>query len=168
MATTVKNLMVELKSFDNDNLRIRIDNPKDSVTRAAVAEAFQPAFTNGWITTNKGSVAGYIGELVLETSIKISLEGEDFYVTPNELTLAGTTPQTLTVTGAQIQGYNIKNLQSSGSPPLTESNISVTIAENGLTATVVMDQGTSSYRGSFNLILVILGQEVTIPCTFNH
>lgn len=162
--STVKNVMVELRSFDNDNLRIRIDNPKTGITRAEIADAFQPAFTNSWIITSKGSTAGYIGEVVLETSTKISLEGNDYYVTPNSLTLEDTVEQTLTITGAQVQGFNIKNFTSSGTPPLTPKNVNVIIAENGLSVAVAMS--TSSYTGSFDLILIILGQEITIPCSF--
>lgn len=162
--STIKNVMVELRSFDNDNLRIRIDNPKTNITRAEIADAFQTAFTNNWIITSKGSTAGYIGEVVLETSTKISLEGDDYYVTPNSLTLNGTVEQTLTITGAQVQGFNIKNFTSSGSPPLTPKNVNVIIAENGLSVAVAMS--VSSYTGNFDLILIILGQEVTIPCTF--
>lgn len=152
--STVKNLMIELKSFDGDSTRVRLDNPQNGITRAQVAEAMQPAFTNNWIYTDKGSTAGYLGETVLETSTKISLEGEDFYVTPNSLTIITGNSGTLTVTGAQIQGYNIKNTQ--------DVTASVTIAENGLSATVT---ASSQSTRNFQLILIIRGQEVTIPVT---
>lgn len=158
--STVKNLMIEMKSFDNNSTRVRLDNPKNGITRSQIAEVMQPAFTNGWIITDKGSTAGYLGETVLETSTKIKLEGEDFYVTPNALYFTadpGTQTKTLTVTGAQIQGYNIKMTIE------TYSTLSVAIAENGLTATVTTryDEGQSS--GAWNVILIIRGQEVTIP-----
>lgn len=160
--STVRNLMIEMKSFDNDSMRIRLDNPKEGITRAQIAEVMQPAFTNNWIMTEKGSTAGYLGETVLETSTKIKLEGEDFYVTPNEIiftTGSGTQNATLTVTGAQIQGYNIKQIDEGGS-----STLSVKIAENGLSATVTTTAPSSgAYGGTWNLILIIRGAEVTIP-----
>lgn len=156
--STVRNLMIELKSFDNDSLRVRLDNPKEGITRAQIAEAMQPAFTNNWIITDKGSTAGYLGETVLETSTKISLEGVDYYVTPSSLTIDRKEPYTLTVTGAKVQGYNLKNSTFSSE----ENPVTVTISENGLTVNVMYN---ILENGTVDLILIILGQEVTIPIT---
>lgn len=160
--STVKNLMIEMKSFDNDSTRVRLDNPKEGITRAQIATAMQPAFTNGWIITDKGSTAGYLGETVLETSTKISLEGEDFYVTPNSLNITNGNEYTLTVTGAKIQGYNIKN-RTAG---VYYDTFMITVSQNGLTATVQVRE-SDPVAGTCDLILIILGQEVTIPVTVN-
>lgn len=168
MATsTVKNVMIEFKSFDNDSLRIRLDNPKDTITREQIAVAFQKAFTEGWIICSEGSIAGYIGETILETSTKVSLEGQDFYVTPNAINIPyGETMPTITVMGAVIQGYNVIK----GKMPSTsiKSELYPQITNNGLncalTYDVAADSGGQYPRvWNFTLILVIRGTEVRIP-----
>lgn len=139
----------------------KFDNPKPNLTRADVTTAFSPALANGWLLAADDTTAMYIGDVILNTSKKVTLNGEDFYVTPSSFQLNANTPQTVTVTGAQIQGYNIKNFTSNGP---NVKNILVQVAENGLTATVTNDyQSSLGYSGSFNLIFVIQGTEVTIP-----
>jgi len=170
MATsTVKNVMIEFKSFDDDALRIRLDNPRDGITREQISAAYQKAFLEDWIICSKGSIADYIGEIVVETSTKVSLEGEDFYITPNTLSInLGSSTKgsgNLTVSGAQIQGYNVKNIAGKSDVEY----IKATIKDNGLTATVTVQTTTSKdASGTFDLILVIRGKEVTVPCTISQ
>jgi len=164
--STVKNLMIEMKSFDGDSSRIRLDNPKEGISRAQVAEVMQPAFLNNWIYTDKGSTAGYLGETVLETSTKISLEGEDFYITPSSLSFNASTQgdhiQTVTITGAQLQGYQFKNVvKTIGS----QFDLFATIADNGLSVEVNVKTANINQLGTFDFVVIVRGQEVTIPAT---
>ena len=165
MATkTVKTVDVQLLNAARERPKTyKLDNPKEGLTRAEISAAFSPALTNSWLLASNGSPALYLGDTILNTSIKVSLDGEDFYVTPNSLTLKGTTPQTLTVTGAQIQGYNIKNIQVNGEG-FDSKRINVIISDNALTATVTVNN-TGRYKGTFDLILIIRGEPVTIPAT---
>lgn len=164
---TVKTIDVQLLNANRERPKTyKFDNPKDNLTRAQISEAFTPALSNSWLLAADGSVAMYLGDTTLNTSTKITLDGEDFYITPNSLTFGAGSKLTLTltVTGAQIQGYNVKDYtESSGGANAPYPQI--TISENGLAANVTFDN-TGNYRGSFNLILIILGQEITIPCTF--
>lgn len=137
----------------------KFDNPKANLTRAMVSEAFSPALANGWLLAADDTTAMYLGEVILNTSKKVTLDGEDFYVTPNSLTIDTKSPYTLTVTGAKVQGYNFKNstfTSEEGTPVI------VTISENGLTVNVMYN---FLENGTVDLILIILGQEVTIPIT---
>lgn len=145
----------------------KFDNPKPNLTRADVTTAFSPALAGGWLLAADDTVAMYIGDVILNTSKKVTLDGEDFYVTPDRLALKNNTPQNLTITGAQVQGYNIKNF-TSNSASITAKNLNITIAENALSVTVIIEASESlAYSGSFNLILIIQGTSVTIPCTIS-
>ena len=138
----------------------KFDNPKANLTRAMVSEAFTPALTKGWLLAADNSTAMYIGDVILNTSKKITLDGEDFYITPSSLSFSpqGSETKTVTVTGAQIQGYNIKN------KVLVNTSLTVNIVENDFVANVT--KNSSEYQtGSATLILVIQGQEVSIPIT---
>lgn len=160
----VVTLDVQLLNANRESVRTyKFDNPRSDVTRAQISEAFQPALVNSWLIAADGSPAMYIGDTIINTSKKVSLDGQDFYVTPTELNLSITTPGqpavgTVTVTGAQIQGYNFKNKQG------TFSVLTAVVADNGLTATLTVStpQGNSA---SCDLILIILGKEVVIPVT---
>lgn len=163
--TTVKNVMIELKSGDNDNTRIRLDNPINNITREMISAALQPALINEWIITDKGSKAIGIGEVVLETSTKVPLVGTDYYITPSSLNIntpGGSGSGTVTVSGATIQGYNFRNFAGSTS---NLYSYKATIANNGLSITVEVTTNTTTFSVTFDLILVIQGTEVTVPCT---
>lgn len=158
---TVKTLDIQLQNAERGNsTTIKLDNPVDNITREMVSTAMQTPLSQGWFLTNKGDIATYIGDITLNTSIKVKLEGEDFYVTPNTLTIVadGTANSTIEVSGAQIQGYNLKNLSG-----VNQQNTIIQIAENGLSITLGYFRGQGT--GTFDLILIIMGQEVLIPCT---
>ena len=148
---------------------IKLDNPNDGITREQVSAVMQPALTNEWFLTTKGSPAVYLGDITLNTSIKTKLGGEDFYVTPNSITyvfLSSKTQDTKTVTvsGATIQGYNITNLTN---PNL---DYKATVADNGLSISLkITNQNlTSGEQGNFKLNLVIQGTIVTINGAYTN
>lgn len=168
--TTVTNLDIQLLDESrSDTTTFKLDNPKSNVTREQVSAAMQPALTNGWLLTNKGNVAMYLGDITINQSIKTKLGGEDFYVTPTQITWSnvGTeeTEQTDTVTcsGATIQGYRFDNINE-----LTyiDTEPSATIASNGLSITIKasfqLDSSMTTVK-IFDLILIIQGAEITIP-----
>lgn len=165
--TTVTTLDIQMLDADRgDATTIKLDNPKDNVTREQVSSAMQPAFTNGWFLTNKGSVAMYLGDVTLNQSIKTKLGGEDFYVTPTSLAFSqpagGSFPyQKVSVSGATIQGYNFANKSSNKIKP--DANV----IDNGLSIMVAASASaaTADMNGTFDLELIIQGEKVTIPCT---
>lgn len=165
--TTVANLDIQILSAErSETTTIKLDNPKQNLTREMVSAAMQPAFTNGWLLTSKGSVAMYLGDVTYNTSIKTKLGGEDFYVTPNQLNLTVESSKnfsgTINVSGATIQGYRFENASDS------IEELQCNLSNNNLTATV---SGHCSNLNllpfSFNLILIIMGTEVTVPVTIN-
>lgn len=171
--TTVVTLDIQLLDAERaDATTIKLDNPKTNpiVTREQVSAAMQPALANGWFLTSKGGVAMYLGDVTINTSTKVKLGGEDFYVTPNSLTL---TPEsgtefmavgTVNVSGATIQGYNIVHVSGTG-----PDNVEVNLSENKLTATIGFTMDDTSHLPAcvYNLELVIQGTIVTIPVTVN-
>lgn len=150
----------------SDITTVKLDNPRENLTKADISTAFSNAFANEWLLTNKsGRPAKYLGDVTINTSTKVKLGGEDYYVTPSSLSFAsGTNTQTLTVSGAYIQGYNVTNL--TGSLPSLD-RISIVISENGLTASVTLNN-QGNFNGTFNIILVIQGIEVIIPVSYGE
>lgn len=163
--TTVNTVDIQLLNADRaDATTIKLDNPNDGITREQVSAAMQPALTNGWFLTNKGSVAMYLGDITLNTSIKTKLGGEDFYVTPSSISMTVPLNQssstTVTVSGATIQGYNITNITNH------DPTYTVVIADNGLSATLTIKQNSANARGTFNLVVIVQGTSVVIPVSF--
>lgn len=159
-----------------DATTIKLDNPKDNVTREMVSSAMQTALTNGWFLTNKGSVAKYLGDITINQSIKTKLGGEDFYVTPTTITHTVAVDETynavITCTGATIQGVNIDNFTNSFDDEHPEDYVQVlapVIAENGLSVTVpIYGKGSTGQETiSFDANLIILGTTVTVKITVN-
>lgn len=170
--TTVTTVDIQLLDAERSGATtVKLDNPKNNLTREQISAAMQPALSNGWFLTNKGNVVMYIGDTTINQSIKTKLGGEDFYVTPSSLSFGmdgqGTSDtKIVTVTGAVIQGYNItdENIEN-----INSMQRDITVAENGLTITITIKQTQStSPTGSFNLKLVIQGTIVTIPCSVAH
>lgn len=164
---TVKTVDIQL--VDAERLAVRtykIDNPKENLTRAMVAEAFQTALAQEWLLAGKAQIAKYIGDVTLNTSTKIILGGSDYYITPNSLTLnSPDNSGIITVSGAYIQGYNISNLQNQ-SGVILNNNIQVELSANGLIATVTVGfNSATTGTSTFDLILVIQGVEVPVPVT---
>lgn len=167
--TTVNTIDIQLLNADRaDVTTIKLDNPINGITREQVSAVMQPALTNGWLLTTKGDTAMYLGDITLNTSIKTKLGGEDFYVTPSTLSFALTNQKpadnkTVTVSGATIQGYNIRNLTNAN------LNYKITIADNGLSIQVIVltTDLSAGDNGSFDLELVIQGTIVTIPCSYS-
>lgn len=167
MPDTITNVTtVDIQMLDENRSNattIKLDNPKENLTREQVSAAMQPAFANGWFLCNNGSVAMYLGDVTVNQSIKTKLGGEDFYVTPSSLNFtAGSAEEGLdiNVSGATIQGYNIKYTN-----PGTDPILNVTIAENGLSAHVSIDDYSSGH--SATLILIILGTSVNVTVNMN-
>lgn len=165
--TNVKTVDIQLLDADRSNATtIKLDNPKNNLTREQVSAAMQPALSAGWFLTNKGSVAMYLGDITINQSIKTKLSGQDFYVTPSSLnfynTEEGDTYSSLdiNVSGATIQGYNIIDVETD--PGYT---VSVDISNNGLKATVHLNDANPQRATSFKVILIIQGTSITVPCT---
>ena len=161
--TTVTNLDIQLLDADRSNATtIKLDNPKDSVTREQVSAALQTPLTEGWFLTSKGSTAMYLGDITINQSIKTKLGGEDFYVTPASLSfsMASSSQQehteTITVVGATIQGYNFINKYPNG------YSISAEIAQNALSINVKFTKLTAGANNG-KIILIIQGTEVAVP-----
>ena len=166
--TTVTNLDIQLLDADRSNATtVKLDNPKNNVTREQVSAAFQPALTNGWFLCSNGNTAMYLGDITVNQSIKTKLGGEDFYVTPSSISgnFTGRSFQTeITVSGATIQGYNFANIDNQ-----TGKNVirQLQITENQLSAILFVDANEAVTSGSYSmdLQLIILGTTVTIPVT---
>lgn len=165
--TTVVNLDIQLLDADRSNTTtIKLDNPKNDVTREQVSAAMQPAFTNGWFLSSKGDPLMYIGDVTINQSIKTKLDGQDFYVTPSELTLTYDSASdksaggVITVSGATIQGTNFVKSDY-------QARKSISVADNGLSVTVVVSNSSDTTQrppaGTFTLILIIMGQSVYVP-----
>jgi len=159
--TTVTNLDIQLLDESRaGTTTIKLDNPKANVTREQVSAAMQPAFTNGWFLTSKGTTAMYLGDVTINQSIKTKLAGEDFYVTPASLTFTAADAEdglAIQVSGATIQGYNLLF------DPQTQPVLTATISDNGLTITVKIDDYISGQTMAIEL--VIQGSVVNIPIT---
>lgn len=163
--TTVTNLDIQLLDANRgDATTIKLDNPKDDVTREQVSAAMQPALAAGWFLTNNGSPAMYVGDITVNQSIKTKLGGEDFYITPTTLTLTvnnNIATGTITCSGATIQGYNFTSLNN-----IEYNSLRATIAENGLSITINAFKTDSSF--SFVTTLVIQGVEVNVNCSYTQ
>lgn len=178
ITTTVKTLDFQMLDADRqDATLIKLDNPKNNITREMVSAAMQPAFANGWFLTTKGSPAMYLGDVTISTSTKVKLDGQDFYVTPSSFTqnwnktTNGFTVD-INVSGATIQGYQYINInnqvysQSSGSSPVT-MKFTPSVISNGLKFRMIIGaSSTPMIEGgtlTFDIILVIQGTQVTVP-----
>lgn len=164
--TIVSNLDIQILNAERaETTTFKLDNPKQNLTREMVSAAMQPALTNGWLLTSKGSVAMYLGDVTYNTSTKIKLGGEDFYVTPDQLSInidqSKNFSGVINVSGATIQGYRFENTTGF-------RDIICELSNNNLTATVSGQTiSTSGLPLTFNLILIIMGTEVTVPITVN-
>ena len=168
--TTVTTLDIQMLDADRKNATtIKLDYPKDSVTREQVSAAMQPAFTNGWLLTNSGSVAMYLGDVTINQSIKTKLGGEDFYVTPANLEFRKMVGlkfdyENINVSGATIQGYNFVNISNDKIKPYAE------IINNGLSIKLTpylgdITQDMQGMNETFDVELIIMGEKVTVPVT---
>lgn len=166
--TTVANLDIQLLDASRSNATtIKLDNPKTdpAVTREQVSAAMQQALTNGWLLTTKGDVVTYLGDITYNTSIKTKLGGNDFYITPNKLTLSkasqttGTKQYNINVTGAIIQGYNIPQTGEFDSEFVTAISGNPVINNNGLTLSIyiIMTELQAVTNGNYTIQLIIQG-----------
>lgn len=168
--TTVTNLDIQLLDADRSNATtIKLDNPKNTVTRELVSVAMQPALTNGWFLCTNGNTAMYLGDITINQSIKTKLGGDDFYVTPTSISLTftdldQTETSVIEVSGAAIQGVNITDIVDENeaieflSPQIAENGLSVSIKARSISAS-----GDSPV--TFKVNLIILGTSVTVNGT---
>lgn len=167
--TTVTTLDIQMLDADRaDATTIKLDNPKDNITREQVSSAMQPAFTNGWFLTNKGSVAMYLGDVTINQSIKTKLDGEDFYITPSELIIETNSDtevtSELTVAGATFMGYDYKSIAASGTG---SANITqIVIGNNGLTL-LIKAQGDSTRKVGYEFYVIVQGEKIKVPVYLN-
>lgn len=162
---TVKTVDIQMLDENRENgTTVKLDNPIEDITREKISAAMQTAFTNSWLLCRNGSVAKYLGDTTLNTSIKVSLDGEDFYITPNALSInAPTSRGTITISGATCQGYNFVNINNTSGILVSYS---AEIADNGSTVNVnVSFTGSKTGTSTFDLQLVIMGQIVTVSVT---
>ena len=170
MATkTVTTLDIQMLDADRSNTTtIKLDNPKDNLTREQVSSVMQTAFTKGWLLTSKGNVAMYLGDVTINQSIKTTLEGEDFYITPSELTIATNSDtevhSDLTVAGATFMGYDYGSKAESGSGNARITRVS--IANNGLTLQIYA-KGDSTHNVRYDFYVVVQGEKIKVPVYLN-
>lgn len=168
--TTVTNLDVQLLDAERSNTTtVKLDNPRNGITREQVSAAMQPAFTNGWFLSSKGETLMYLGNVTINQSIKTILDGQDFYVTPSELTVYlgnevstdTAVDYTVTCSGATIQGYDISEFTPSNVMRITAAEL----AENGLSVTISILKLPNMTSGNFtrNLYLIIQGVRIAVP-----
>ena len=166
--TTVTNLDIQLLDAERSNtVTIKLDNPKNDVTREQVSSAMQTPLNNGWFLNSKGDTLMYLGDVTINQSIKTKLGGEDFYVTPSSVDTNAVKgipfETTITVSGATIQGYNFANVVTdTGSDP----QLMGTIAANGLSILITIRVNVGANVGTTltcDLQLIILGAVVTVP-----
>lgn len=151
---------------------IKLDNPKDNITREQVSAAMQPALSAGWFLCTDDSPATYLGNITVNQSIKTKLGGEDFYITPSSLSLSAQVDQiatgTVNCSGATIQGINIDNIVGFDEHPEDYVEfLSPVIAANGLSAQIKV-KVIGSMDGdtiSFKVKVIVQGIVVTIPAT---
>ncbi len=170
VVTNITTLDIQMLDADRKNATtIKLDFPKDGVTREQVSAAMQPAFTNGWLLTNSGSVAMYLGDVTINQSIKTKLDGEDFYITPAELYIAtnGETPVTseLTVAGATFMGYDYIKTGSGGGGSASITGVKIT--NNGLTMQISAS-GDSTNTVMYDFYVIVQGEKIKIPFALNR
>jgi len=177
MADTIKavtNLDIQLLDANHSNAKtVKLDNPMDNITREQVSAAFITPLTEGWFLAGNGATAMYIGDIVINQSIKTTLGGEDFYVTPasiNDTIASSTKVVSVTVSGATIQGYNFANVNQDLYYDGSSKNIATitaTIAENALSIEIkfyfISGRAPTSGSLTLDLILIIQGESVTVP-----
>lgn len=168
--TTVTTLDIQMLNADRaDATTIKLDNPKDSVTREMVSIAMQPAFAKGWFLTNKGEPAMYLGDVTLNQSIKTKLGGEDFYVTPASLTINTNTESESSgefqVSGAQILGYDYKEMSNSGTGNASITSVRIT---NNSQTIQIKAKGDSTRSVRYDFYLVIQGERIKSTVYLNH
>lgn len=168
MATrTVTTLDIQMLDADRSNTTtIKLDNPKDSLTREQVSSVMQTAFTNGWLLTSKGNVAMYLGDVTINQSIKTTLEGEDFYITPSSLDIATpnsdtTVTSNLTVAGATFMGYDYKFAGSKGSGQAEITEVEIT--NNGLTMRISA-KGNPERKVRYDFWVIVQGEKFKSQC----
>lgn len=174
--TTKTVTTVDIQMLDENRegtTTVKLDNPRDNLTREQVSAAMQTPFANGWFLCGNGKTAKYLGDVIINQSIKTTLDGADFYVTPDTLELV--VPSTaqiatwgenaiITCSGAIIMGYNIRNYASFYTSKV--ATLEVQIRDNGLSVKVrgtLKDQNTFARQKLFDLDLVIQGTVVTVP-----
>lgn len=170
VVTNVTTLDIQMLDADRKNATtIKLDFPKNDVTREQVSAAMQPAFINGWLLTNAGSVAMYLGDVTKNQSIKTKLDGEDFYITPNELVImtneSSPVSSELTVSGATFIGYDYRGTASQGEGETTIQ--SVTIRDNGLTMRITASSGPQTRKIRYDFYVIVQGEKIKIPVYLN-
>lgn len=175
--TTVVTLDIQLLDAERKNATtVKLDNPKTNpmVTREQVSAAMQPALTNSWFLTSNGSVAMYLGDVTINTSTKVKLGGDDFYVTPNSITLtlaqakqSALDNRMITVSGAIIQGYSFKRGTIQNQDATWYEKIYGTILNNGSRFAFKFEDSFTNLteNATFTVSLIIQGVEVEIPVT---
>lgn len=169
---TVTTVDIQMLDANRENATlIKLDNPKNDITREQVSNAMQTAFANEWFLCSKGGIAKYLGDVIVNQSIKRTLEGADYYVTPSQLTLSYSGESdmvpdgTIEVSGATIQGYNFPSYDSRVIIPTG------IIQNNGLRISISVKPGAQQDQSqrppayNFNIALVINGEVTTVPVT---
>lgn len=178
--TTVITLDIQLLDAERKGATtIKLDNPRNNVTREMVSSAFQTALANEWFLTNGGLPVMYLGDITVNQSIKTKLGGEDFYVTPSTIDfhygdwdLNSQATTTITVTGATIQGFNFTNKVGNNFDNVYW--LRGVIADNGLSMQVIanLEDGAGSdfpaEEYTCDLELIILGTTVKVPMKISN
>lgn len=175
MADTISTVYtVDIQLLDaarQDATLIKLDNPMDNLTKNQVVDAMQPALTNGWLLTNKGNVATYIGDVTLNTSIKTKLSGGDTYITPPSLLIECNNSETVfegtfNVTNGIIQAATLE--VPADFPTFAQNNVSYQVGFTNAQAKIqIIDVDSFIYNqdATYNCtcIIVIEGVSFRMP-----
>ena len=132
----VKNVDIQLIDDDAKSTTVKLDNPKDNITKNEIVQVFTTAINNNWLLSNYGSAIKGVGQVQLTTSEKVLLEGEAVYVTPASanITLSNSpVTTTFTVSNGLIQMVELTgdNNFMTFSETHTSTTISVTTTPEG-------------------------------------
>lgn len=169
---TVNTVDIQLLSAERtESTLIKLDNPKDNLTKNEVVDAMQPALANGWLLTVKGSVATYIGDVTLNTSIKTTLSGGETYISPSNLTIECNNTETVfegtfNVTNGIIQAATLE--VPADFPTFIQDNVSYQVSFTNTQAKIqIIDVDSFFYNQdaiyNCTCIIVIEGVSFRMP-----
>ena len=165
--SVVKNLDIQLIDEDAKTTTVKLDNPREDITKNQVISVFATAISNNWLLSNYGNPVKAIGQVQLSTSEKILLEGDPIYVTPERATLRPTpsTPstQTFSVANGTIQMVEL-SLESETQGQYI--SVSQTHTSDSITVTATLANNTPSpisTEKNYSLKILIGTTIVSLP-----
>lgn len=154
---------VDISLIDNQGylMTLKLDRPKDGLTKAQINDAFSKGF--GILYNQRGNPIVSIGKVVMSHSQKYEVGGAVYYVTPNKIegSYATSQSETLTITGANVEYATVVNVNNQG-----QENNRVNLSVNNNIITVEFIKGGSAANYSATIIIGI-GNNTTISVPVN-